>query len=77
MELLGALRLRADRRVTGNASVEFRAEPDKAGTRFIQEAQIAPHGLFGHPYWYAMVPAYLVLFPVMSKAIATRAMGTV
>jgi len=71
------LRLRAEMLVPGEAWLEFRAEPDGAGTRFIQEAQFAPHGLFGHLYWYAMVPAHLVLFPAMAKAIASRAVGTV
>lgn len=67
------LRFVADMRVPGEAWLEFRAEPDGAGTRFIQEARFAPHGLFGHLYWYAMVPAHLVLFPAMAKAIARTA----
>ncbi len=59
------------------AWLEFRAEPDGAGTRFIQEARFAPHGLFGHLYWYAMVPAHLVLFPAMAKAFTARAVEAV
>ena len=67
------LLLQAEMRLPGQAWLEFRAEPDGAGTRFIQEARFAPAGLFGHLYWYAMVPAHLVLFPAMARAIAQRA----
>jgi uncharacterized protein YndB with AHSA1/START domain len=67
------LLLRAEMRVPGEAWLEFRAEPDGPGTRLIQEARFAPAGLFGHLYWYAMVPAHLVLFPAMARAIAQRA----
>lgn len=69
------LTLRAEMRVPGQAWLEFRAEPAAAGTRFIQEARFAPAGLFGHLYWYAMVPAHLVLFPAMARAIADRALA--
>lgn len=71
------LLLRAEMRVPGEAWLEFRAEPDGAGTRFTQEAHFAPHGLLGHLYWYAMVPAHLVLFPAMAEAIAARSVETV
>lgn len=69
------LTLRAEMRVPGRAWLEFRAEPAATGTRFIQEARFAPSGLFGHLYWYAMVPAHLVLFPAMARAIADRALA--
>lgn len=69
------LRLRAEMRVPGDAWLEFFAEPDGTGTRFIQVARFAPAGLFGHLYWYAMVPAHLLLFPAMARAIAARAIS--
>ncbi len=62
-------------RVPGDAWLEFFAEPDGTGTRFIQVARFAPAGLFGHLYWYAMVPAHLLLFPAMARAIAARAIS--
>lgn len=69
------LLLAAEMRVPGEAWLEFRAEPAATGTRFIQEARFAPTGLFGHLYWYAMVPAHLFLFPAMARAIADRALA--
>jgi hypothetical protein len=39
-------------------------------------AQFAPHGLFGHLYRYAMVPAHLVMSSASVPAIASRALGS-
>lgn len=50
-------------------------EPDRVDIRFIQLAQVAPHGLFEHLYRYAMVPAHLVLFPALAMADALHAAG--
>ncbi len=67
------LLLRAEMRLPGDAWLEFRAEPDGAGTRFMQEGRVVPPGLFGHLYWFAMVPAHLLLFPALATAICDRA----
>ena len=37
-------------RLPGYVWLEFRAEPDGAGTRFMPQARFVPSGLFGHLY---------------------------
>ncbi|WP_396222623.1 DUF2867 domain-containing protein [Gemmatimonas sp.] len=67
------LLLRAEMRLSGDAWLKCRAEPDGAGTRFMQERRVVPPGLFGHLYWFAMVPVYLLLFPALATATGDRA----
>jgi hypothetical protein len=67
------LLLRAETRLPGYVWLECRAEPDGAGTRFMQEGRFVPPGLFGHLYWFAMVPVHLLLFPALTTAIGDRA----
>jgi hypothetical protein len=67
------LRLRAEMRMPGQAWLEFMAIPEGSGTRLVQTALFAPHGLSGLLYWYAMYPAHLFIFGDMVKAVARLA----
>jgi hypothetical protein len=59
--------------VPGEAWLEYRAEPDGAGTRLIQEAHFVPRGWLGLLYWYAMLPAHHMIFPRLVRSLCARA----
>lgn len=67
--------LAAEMKVPGRAWLDFRAEPDGAGTRFTMVARFEAHGLFGLLYWYAMAPAHLFLFSDLAAALVRDAQG--
>jgi len=50
------LKLRADRRATGDRWLEMRALPDGSGSRYEQRAIFYPRGLPGRLYWIAARP---------------------
>ncbi len=61
----------------GAGVLEFEIEP--AGERLTRVTATAywhPAGLWGLLYWYALVPAHLVIFDGMTRAIARRAKAT-
>ncbi|RBY80861.1 DUF2867 domain-containing protein [Geodermatophilus sp. TF02-6] len=67
------LRLRAEMRVPGLAWLEFHVEPDDGRTRLRQKATFRPHGLFGHLYWWVLVPFHGVVFGGMVRNICRAA----
>ncbi len=67
------LRLRAEMKVPGKAWLEWTAEAEGDGTRLVQTALFAPHGLPGALYWYAMAPAHHFIFDDLISAVADLA----
>ncbi len=68
------LRLRAEMRVPGLAWLEFHVEQqDDERTRLRQKATFRPHGLFGHLYWWALVPFHGFVFGGMVRNICRAA----
>ena len=69
-----AVRLRAEMRVPGSATLEFEAMPKAdGGTLLIQTASFDPRGLAGLAYWYALYPIHQRMFSGMARAIVKRA----
>lgn len=61
-------------RSPGAGVLEFEIEPLAAGgSRLAVTAYWHPQGVWGLLYWYALVPAHLVLFRCMSRAMLRRA----
>jgi uncharacterized protein YbjT (DUF2867 family) len=78
------LRLNAEMRLPGEASLEFAIEPlpaapDHAGSsrparcRLVQTATFVPHGIFGLAYWYSILPFHAWIFPGMLRGIRRSA----
>ena len=76
------LALEPERRLTlhfgmkapGSGILEFELEPlAGGGTRLTETAYWHPRGVWGLLYWYAMIPAHLFLFRMMTRAMAARA----
>ena len=67
------LRLRAEMKLPGRAWLEWKAIPESGGTRLIQTAAFAPHGLAGALYWWTLYPFHRLIFDDMIKAIAGAA----
>jgi uncharacterized protein YbjT (DUF2867 family) len=66
------LRLRAEMRLPGRAWLEFKATPERGGTRIRQTAQFDPAGAAGRLYWYALLPIHAAIFQRMLQSIAAR-----
>jgi hypothetical protein len=67
------LRLRAEMRVPGLAWLEFHVEQDGDRTRLRQKATFRPYGLFGHLYWWALVPFHGFVFGGMLRNVCRAA----
>jgi uncharacterized protein YbjT (DUF2867 family) len=67
------LRLRAEMKVPGRAWLQWEVVPEGRGSRVIQTALFAPHGLFGILYWYALFPVHKFIFSAMLRAIVRDA----
>ena len=68
------LRLRAEMKLPGRASLEFDVEPDGDGGAVIrQTALYDPVGLAGLAYWYAIYPLHQRVFKSMLANIADSA----
>ena len=68
------LRLRAEMRLPGVATLEWTArEAPGGGAILTQEALFRPRGLSGRLYWYALYPAHVLIFGRMARKIATAA----
>jgi uncharacterized protein YbjT (DUF2867 family) len=69
------LRLRAEMKLPGVARLEFRVEPAGSGTVLHQRAVFQPDGLAGWLYWYGLLPAHLLIFRGMARALVRAAEG--
>ena len=69
------LRLRAEMRLPGEASLEWRLAPGAApGTTAVtQVATFVPRGLWGRAYWYAVAPFHGFVFPGLLADLAADA----
>jgi uncharacterized protein YbjT (DUF2867 family) len=76
------LRLNAEMKLPGEASLEFAIEPlagaaGGAGTparcRLVQTATFVPHGILGLAYWYSVLPFHAWIFPRMLRGIRRSA----
>jgi uncharacterized protein YbjT (DUF2867 family) len=66
------VRLRAEMRVPGEASLEWRIEPAGSGDACTlhQHATFVPRGLLGRAYWYAIAPFHGFVFPGLLDGLA-------
>ena len=64
------LRLSAEMRVPGRASLQFEVEPAAGGSSVHQTAVFEPLGLWGLVYWYAVWPLHGFVFKGMLRGIA-------
>jgi uncharacterized protein YbjT (DUF2867 family) len=67
-------------RAPGSGVLEFEVEPEPAPappgqTRLSVTAYWHPQGVWGLLYWYALVPAHLFIFRLMTRAMLRRAMA--
>lgn len=72
------LRLRAEMRLPGVASLEWRIEPVSSradGPRCVirQTATFVPRGLWGRLYWYGVAPFHHLVFPRLLVGVAADA----
>jgi uncharacterized protein YbjT (DUF2867 family)/uncharacterized protein YndB with AHSA1/START domain len=67
------LRLRAEMKVPGAAWLEWTLFPEGGGTRLVQTASFAPHGLAGALYWYGLYPIHRLIFSDLVAAVAREA----
>lgn len=67
------LRLRAEMKVPGAASLQWEVAAEGAGSRLVQTAMFVPRGLAGVLYWYLLYPLHALIFSDLAKAIAQDA----
>ena len=68
------LRLRAEMKVPGLAWLELQVGSTDGGTTtFHHRALFHPHGLFGHLYWWSVLPFHGIVFGGMQRNIAKAA----
>jgi len=64
------LQLLAEMKVPGHAWLEWSVEPlDDGKCLVIQQALFVPRGVLGRAYWYALLPAHIVIFSQMLRNI--------
>ncbi len=69
------LRLHAEMKVPGEAWLEWKIEPDGAGSTLRQFARFHPRGLWGRAYWYSVAPFHGFVFPGLLHGIADDAVA--
>jgi hypothetical protein len=67
------LRLRAEMKVPGAASLQWEVSAEGAGSRLVQTAMFVPRGLAGALYWYLLYPLHALIFSDLARAIAREA----
>lgn len=70
------LRLRAEMKVPGDATLQWEVTADGSGSRLVQTASFVPRGLSGALYWYALYPIHKRIFSDLAKAIVRDAEKT-
>lgn len=68
-----SLRLRAEMKVPGAASLQWEVSAEGAGSRLVQTAMFVPRGLAGVLYWYVLYPLHALIFSDLARAIARDA----
>jgi hypothetical protein len=71
------LRLRAEMRLPGEASLAWELESEGTGTRIRQVAQFVPRGLLGRGYWYGVAPFHRFVFPGMVRGLVAECVASV
>jgi uncharacterized protein YbjT (DUF2867 family) len=66
------LRLVAEMKLPGRASLEFEVTADSTGSIIRQTACFDPLGILGRAYWYSVLPFHHFVFRGMLKGIAAR-----
>lgn len=67
------LRLRAEMKLPGHAWLQWEALPEEGGTRMVQSALFAPHGIWGDVYWNALYPFHKLIFNSLARTVARDA----
>ena len=68
------LRLRAEMKVPGAATLEFAVEDQAGGGAILaQRARFQPRGVWGRAYWHALRPRHLLVFRGMADGIVRAA----
>jgi uncharacterized protein YbjT (DUF2867 family) len=68
-----SLKLKAEMKLPGKAWLEFKVQTtSEQKSLFEQRATFYPTNLFGYLYWYAVLPAHLLVFKNMAKNIIRR-----
>jgi len=71
------LRLVAEMKLPGEATLEFRLQSTPGGTRVSQSAHFLPRGRAGLGYWWAVFPFHHFVFSGMLRGIAAASNGRV
>ncbi|MGI9621210.1 MAG: SDR family oxidoreductase [Acidimicrobiales bacterium] len=71
------IRLRAEMRLPGVASLEWRMAAVPGGTHLTQTATFVPRGLWGRLYWYGVAPFHGLVFPGLGDGIAAACVRSV
>ncbi len=64
------LRLRAESLLPGTAYLDIVVTPRSARTDLALRTEFHPRGLVGHAFWWAELPAHLVVFELMARRLA-------
>ncbi|MGZ5476983.1 MAG: DUF2867 domain-containing protein [Thermoanaerobaculia bacterium] len=67
------LRLRAEMKLPGSATLQWEVEEDGGRSRLVQTALFVPRGLWGALYWYGLYPIHTLIFSDLAHAIAKEA----
>jgi hypothetical protein len=59
-------------KLPGEAWLEFEVT-ENGKTKVVQKATFLPKGLFGHLYWYSILPFHFFVFPTMIRNIVKTA----
>lgn len=65
--------LQAEMKVPGTAWLSWQVTDTDEGSCLTQSARMAPRGLFGRAYWYAMLPFHAPIFKLMSRRMVRAA----
>ncbi len=64
------LRVRAESLLPGTAHLEVVLTADGSGTELALHTEFEPDGPLGHAFWWAELPAHLVVFELMTRRLA-------
>lgn len=67
------LRLRSLMKMPGDAELEIAVRPTEHGSVVVQTARFRPENVLGRLYWWALLPAHLVIFGGMIDRLVRRA----